>query len=380
MWYDILVVGILLYAVFRGATKGIVWQLATIAALVLCFAFSESLSLSMAPYITLDPPLNRWVAMFAIYIFFSFISFAVARWLKNWIDKAQFVEYDRHLGSVFGFVKGVIFVLVMTFFGVTLTQRVPGLRKAIFDSKTGHIAAVIMDRLHPVMPDEFHDVLEPYIHSLDRPGLELHAHNEHDEDQDRHDHSQEGQDVDPIEAPPFPLSPRGPGIEAPPFEAPPFEAPPFDEFTGRETNESGQGTEPGFFDSLFPPSSLPDRPTDNAIRPANGTRENPTNLRAERDKLLREVANVLADNPVAQQTIIDEIEKSLSSLPDQIKLNVVKDWYTDLLVFDPSADPDRETDLSTPFDTRILRQLQLNNVPLSSLSSALQNRLRNSRQ
>jgi hypothetical protein len=66
-------------------------------------------------------------------------------------------------------------------------------------------------------------------------------------------------------------------------------------------------------------------------------------------------------------------------LPDEIKLIVVKDWYTDLLVYDPNADPDRETDLSTPFDTRILRQLQLNNVPLSSLNTALKDRLQKSR-
>jgi membrane protein required for colicin V production len=171
MWYDVLAVGVLVFAVIRGAAKGIVWQLATIAALVLCFAFSESLSLAIAPYITVKPPLNRWLAMFGLYVFFSFLSFAAARRLRSWIEKAQFVEYDRHLGSVFGFVKGVVFVLVMTFFAVTLTQQMPETRNSIFHSQTGKISAIIMDRLHPVMPDELHAVLEPYIHSLDRPGF-----------------------------------------------------------------------------------------------------------------------------------------------------------------------------------------------------------------
>lgn len=370
MWYDVLVVGVLLYAVYRGAQKGIVWQLATIAALVLCFAFSESLSLAMAPYITLKPPLNRWVAMFGIYIFFSFLSFAVARWLKSWIDKAQFVEYDRHLGSVFGFVKGVLFVLVMTFFGVTLTQQMPDLRQAIFESKTGRMAAVIMDRLHPVMPEELHAVLGPYIHSLDRPDLNLHAHGEHDADHEGHNHSHDGKDLEPIEAPPFPLPPRRPGLEPPPFE----------DFNGsRELGEAGQGSDPGFFDPLFPSPPTPPRPTDRDTPPVNGTRENPNALRAEREKMLQEVAGVLAEQAAARQTIIDEIEKSLAGLPDQIKLNVVKDWYTDLLVYNPNSDPDPETDLSTSFDARILRQLQLNNVPLSSLSNSLRDRLRNVR-
>ena len=179
MWYDVLVLGVLLFAVIRGAMKGIVWQLATIAALVLCFAFSGRLSSEIAPYIAVQPPLNRWLAMFGLYLFFSFLSFGVARVLRGWIEKAQFVEYDRHLGSVFGLVKGIVFVLVMTFFGVTLSHNYPEVRAAIFNSQTGKISAVIMDRMHPVMPAEFHAVLEPYIHELDRPGLNLkHAHDD----------------------------------------------------------------------------------------------------------------------------------------------------------------------------------------------------------
>ena len=352
MWYDLLVVGVLVFAVVRGAKKGIVWQLATIAALVLCFAFSETLSAAIAPYITVKPPLNRWLAMFGLYLFFSFLSFAAARSLKKWIDQAQFVEYDRHLGSVFGFIKGVVFVLVMTFFGVTLTQQTPETRSAIFDSQTGKIAAVIMDQLHPVMPDELHAVLEPYIHSLDRPGLDL--KHTHDEDHDHAGHDHSGPDLEPIEGPPFVTSPRREGDPEPP----PFEN------IGRN--------EPGFFDPYPLPETDP-------IRPANGTREDRTNLRTERERLLREMAGVLAAEVSAQQVIVTEIEKSLSGLPDQIKLGVVKDYYTDLLIYDPAADPDPRTDLNTSFDARILRQLEVNKVPLSSLSTTLKERLERAR-
>lgn len=339
--YDVLVVGVLLFAVFRGAQKGIVWQLATIAAILLSFVFSETLSLAIAPYITLQPPLNRWVAMFVIYIGFSFVCFAAARSLKSWIDKAKFEEYDRHLGSVFGFVKGVILVLVMTFFGVTLTQQMPAARDAIFHSTTGRVAAVVMDRLHPVMPKELHDVLEPYIHSLDRSDLELHAHDEeHGHDDSHHDKRDE-----------------------------PIEAPPFDSVTGRddEPSDGGRFEDPWF---LFPDSRTETGP----IRPVGGTRDD--SLRAERAKMLDEVADVLADEPEARRAIVDEVEKSLSGLPDQVKLAVVRDWYTDLLVYDQNADPDPATDLTTRFDARILRQLERYNVPLSSLSSALRERLR----
>ncbi len=83
MWYDILVLGILVVALLRGAIKGFVWQLASIAALVLCFVFAETASVAMAPYIGVEPPLNRWIAMFVLYIVCSLISFAIARRLRD---------------------------------------------------------------------------------------------------------------------------------------------------------------------------------------------------------------------------------------------------------------------------------------------------------
>ena len=76
MQKPVFVLAVLVYAIVRGAIKGIVWQLAVIASLVLCFAFSESLSAVIAPYIGLKPPLNRWIAMFVLYIVFAFISFS----------------------------------------------------------------------------------------------------------------------------------------------------------------------------------------------------------------------------------------------------------------------------------------------------------------
>ncbi|MEX2285847.1 MAG: CvpA family protein [Planctomycetaceae bacterium] len=170
-WYDMAMIGMLVFAVIRGAVKGFVWQLAAIAAIVLCFYCAGSLSLLLAPMIpNVEPPANRWVAMFLLYLAFSFLSFGAARVLRGWIEKAKFVEYDRHLGAIFGLVKGVTFCLVVTFFVVTL---LPDLRETVVQSHSSYGAAVIVDRLHPVMPDNMHDVLEPYIHQLDRPGMDL---------------------------------------------------------------------------------------------------------------------------------------------------------------------------------------------------------------
>src|SRR5262245_38343757 len=105
MWYDALMLAILLFTTIRGAAKGMAWQLAAIAALVLCFLFATPLSLVVAPSINLAPPLNRWVAMLAIYLAFSFGCFSIARLLRGWLEELRFTEYDRHLGALFGLLK-----------------------------------------------------------------------------------------------------------------------------------------------------------------------------------------------------------------------------------------------------------------------------------
>ena len=106
MWYDLAVAAILLFCMIRGAKKGFLWQLAAIAAVVLCFAFAETVSVALAPYLNINPPLNRWVSMLLLYIACSFLCFAVARGLQNGLERAKFEDYDRHLGGLFGLAEG----------------------------------------------------------------------------------------------------------------------------------------------------------------------------------------------------------------------------------------------------------------------------------
>ena len=175
MWYDLLTLVILMYAMFRGAMKGIVWQLATIAALLMCFFFSGSLSAALAPFIRVEPPLNQWIAMFILYLGFSFVSFGVARALHEMIESMRIEALDRHLGAILGLVKGGMFSLFLTFFLVTLSHAA---RETIINSESGYVAAVVIDRLDPVIPGDLHALLEPYIRRLDAPAIEREHHDE----------------------------------------------------------------------------------------------------------------------------------------------------------------------------------------------------------
>jgi membrane protein required for colicin V production len=169
MWYDLLTLGILMYSMFRGAMKGIVWQLATIAALLMCFFFSGSLSHVIAPFIRVEEPLNKWIAMLVLYLIFSFVSYGAARVLHDAIENMRIEALDRHLGALLGLVKGGMFSLFLTFFLVTLSHSA---RESIIRSESGYVAAVAIDRLDPVIPGDLHALLEPYLRRLDAPEIE----------------------------------------------------------------------------------------------------------------------------------------------------------------------------------------------------------------
>jgi len=348
MVYDLIIVAILIIATVRGASKGVVWQLAIIGALVLCFAFAETLSLSLAPWITVKPPLNRWIAMFILYIGFSFACFAAARSLKDWIEKSRYSEYDRHLGSLLGFAKGVLFSLVLTFFVVTLS---PTARAHILASRSGHAAAVIMDRLHPVMPVELQAILEPYIHQLDQPGQNL-LHSDHAEQDPPAEESE--QDTSDKQGTP----------QADPQS---LSADPLARQIAKLIGNSDQSLIAEVVDVLR--TVAPDQRPKLIHQLSNGS---PGQVRSMLDRwrqgqrsedeqgdirkqLLSEIAAVYFDFPKSQQAFIEETAAQLEQLPPDVHLAVLQDLYADLLNANP--DPDPETDWLTVLDTRIRRQL-----------------------
>ena len=161
MWYDLIVLAILGYFALRGAARGLLTQLASIGAIIVCLVFAESISAAFGPMVKLDPPLNNWVVMFGAYLVCSFIAFGLARVLTDWVERAKLDSFNQHLGAIFGLLKGVVLCLVMTFFLVTLS---PASRAALSNSRSAYAAAYIMDRIHPIMPARLNEALAKYLH------------------------------------------------------------------------------------------------------------------------------------------------------------------------------------------------------------------------
>ena len=410
VWYDIVILIILLFTMVRGAARGLVWQLAWIGALIMCFFFAETLSIQLAPHIKVEPPLNRWIAMFVLYMGAAFLSFGIARVLRGWIERAKFQEFDRHLGGIFGLIKGALVAVMLTFFVVTLSE---GMRATVLASYSGHASAVIMQTLRPVMPQELGNVIDPYLNNLKdedfHPGDVAGEHNHFNLDDLLNigkPNNQDGSEINPFgqngsngnTAPGtgFTLSDLiaklpetvGNEVKQRTIDALKTATPEqrdqlvnnLKASAGRGlngvlnswqanlanlgNNSNGGTTPPAEDNGLFNFNGTPNR---NPVQPASSTRIN-------LEPLLKKISEVYSDVPKVQNEIMADIRSKLSGIPTEISEEALLDWYADLMP--GNQDPDPATRFTTHLETRLLRQVSKAHVPMERLSVAAQQRLR----
>lgn len=163
--YDLLMVFVLLATTLFGFWKGMAWQIASLASIVVSYIAALRFSEQLAPVFGEHAPWNRFVAMLAIYIVTSFIIWTMFRLVSGAIDKVKLEAFDRQLGAMFGLAKGVLLCVVITFFAVTLLPPVQG--EAIVASRSGRYIVLLLDKSHSVLPPEVHEVVDPYLNKIE---------------------------------------------------------------------------------------------------------------------------------------------------------------------------------------------------------------------
>jgi membrane protein required for colicin V production len=163
--YDVIMLLVIAAATLFGAWKGLAWQIASMASVVLSYFVAQQFGQQVATRIEADPPWNVGVAMLALFLGTSLAVWIGFRLISGAIDRLKLKEFDRQIGAMLGLVKGALLCIVITIFAVSLLGPVN--REKVVESKSGHYIALALDRAHAVMPKEVHDVLHPYIHKLD---------------------------------------------------------------------------------------------------------------------------------------------------------------------------------------------------------------------
>jgi membrane protein required for colicin V production len=151
--------GVVIAGMVWGAWRGVVWQLASIASLVVGYSVAHALSGGLSAYFPGEPIVARALAMVTVYAAVAGGVFLVAWMIRATLRKMKFEAFDRHLGMILGGMEGVLLGLVGTLFVASLA---PQTRDPIFASPTGKLVGQVMSVLGPVLPEEARGVLGPF--------------------------------------------------------------------------------------------------------------------------------------------------------------------------------------------------------------------------
>src|SRR5688572_17601189 len=141
--YDVVMILVLVGATIFGAWKGMAWQIASIASLVVSYFASLAFSEKLAPLISNEAPWNRFIAMLLIYLVTSMVIWMLFRTVSKVIDRVQLREFDRQIGALFGLAKGVLLCVAITMFAVTLMPVEQ--KEKILGSKSGMYIAKLLN-------------------------------------------------------------------------------------------------------------------------------------------------------------------------------------------------------------------------------------------
>jgi membrane protein required for colicin V production len=164
--YDFLMISVIVAATFFGAWKGLVWQIASLGAIVASYVVALRFRDPVSSFVQAEPPWNVFVAMLLLYVGTSLVIWILFRMVSRFVNRMKLTEFDRQVGAVFGFAKGILLCVIITLFSVTLLGDAQ--RQAIVRSRSGAYIARLLNKSSAVMPREVHDVLDPYINSLDQ--------------------------------------------------------------------------------------------------------------------------------------------------------------------------------------------------------------------
>ena len=107
--YDILMLIVLVATTLWGVWKGMAWQVAALASVVVSAAVAIHSSAAAAPYFPGQDPWNRYLAMLVLYLVTAAAIWIVFHLVSNIIDRVQLKEFDRQIGAIIGLAKGVLY-------------------------------------------------------------------------------------------------------------------------------------------------------------------------------------------------------------------------------------------------------------------------------
>ena len=160
-FYDIIILAVLFGAMYFGYTKGLAWQIASVAAVVVSYFAAVRFRGQVAPFVQADPPYNYIAAMLIIFIACSLVIWMVYAYVNRSLEKAELDGFNRQIGALVGAVLGVLLIMVITMFSVSLLGTTA--HDSIHKSRLGGYVVRGISLVQAFVPEELDASLDPHF-------------------------------------------------------------------------------------------------------------------------------------------------------------------------------------------------------------------------
>lgn len=158
--YDIVMLVIFFGSVLFGYRKGLAWQIASLAAIVLSYFVAINFRNPVAQLISVQAPWNQFAAMLLLFLGTSLVVWTIYASASKSIKKMEMKGFDRQAGAILGVFKGAILCMLVTVFAVSLFGST---RNMVHNSATGHYVVSGIEQFSQFTPSELAQFLDPHI-------------------------------------------------------------------------------------------------------------------------------------------------------------------------------------------------------------------------
>ncbi len=158
--YDTIFLLIVLATAFYGWRKGLSNQVASIVSLIASSLVAMNYQQVVAEQIDLAPPLNKWAASIVLFLGTALLIWIVFRQIRSSIEAMKLGEFDYQMGALMGAAKGFLIASIVTVGAYSLFG---GQSEAIIRSKSAYVVAQFLGVIEPMIPADFHGLIEPYL-------------------------------------------------------------------------------------------------------------------------------------------------------------------------------------------------------------------------
>ncbi|MEM7784153.1 MAG: CvpA family protein [Planctomycetota bacterium] len=175
IFYDIIMLVVLGAAMIYGYWKGLAWQIAFLASVIVSYTVSVKFREPVSQFLQAEAPWNRIGAMLILFLGTSLLIWIIYSRVAKTLKKNELKGFDRQAGAILGGLTGFVLCMVITMFSVSLLGD--KIHDQIHVSRTGRYVIWGIGTVSSIVPQELAKYVDPHVenfenaigHSVHRP-------------------------------------------------------------------------------------------------------------------------------------------------------------------------------------------------------------------